>query len=292
MTTYDLPIADDEGPEVAPGIVARDLHFNISAHAKRHWFGGDPMQTAVVDAFSIFLPVGERFFIRALKHYANAAGDKELTAEIRGYAVQEAYHTREHEDYNSSLADLGYDLEKMEGRVKWALYDDKDPILNVAMTCAIEHLTATLSIAMLRDRDVLFRDAEPAYRRLWTWHALEELEHAAVALHVYEKATAHRPGWVNYLIRVMSMNFLLIPFFAILMLNIGTMAKADGIRRGPGLWWRFLRVTWGNPGYLRLGFGTFIRYYSPWFDPSKTVDPELVEKGRALLKADMGEIPA
>lgn len=291
MTAHDTSIPG-EGAEIAPGIVARDLHFNISAHAKRHWFGGDPMQTAVVDSFSIFLPEGERFFIRALKRYAKSAGDDALSAEIRGYAVQEAYHTREHEDYNRSLVDLGYDLEKMEARVKWALRDNKDPILNVAVTCAIEHLTATFSIAMLRDRDVLFRDAEPAYRRLWTWHALEELEHAAVALHVYDKATEHRPGWQNYLMRVLAMNSVLIPFFTILLLNISSMAKTDGIRRGPGLWWRFFKVAWVEPGYLRLGFRSFLRYYSPWFDPTKTVDPDLVEKGRALLKSDMGEIPA
>lgn len=291
MTAHD-PSIHDENNEIAPGIVPRDLHFNISANAKRHWFGGDPMQTAVVDSFSIFLPEGERFFIRSLKRYAKSVNDDALTAEIRGYAVQEAYHTREHEDYNRSLADLGYDVEKMEGRVKWALRDDKDPAVNVAVTCAIEHLTATFSIAMLRDRDVLFRDAEPAYRRLWTWHALEELEHAAVALNVYAKATQDRAGWRNYLMRVFSMNAVLVPFFTILLLNIGTMAKTDGISRGPGLWWRFLKVAWWEPGYLRLGFRSFMRYYSPWFDPKKTVDPDLIEKGRALLKADMGEIPS
>ena len=290
MTAHDTSIHDKNG-EISPGIVPRDLHFNISAHAERHWFGGDPMQTAVVDSFSIFLPDGERFFIRALKRYAKEVDDQALLAEIRGYAVQEAYHTREHEDYNRALTALGYDVEKMEARVKWALRDNKDPLLNVAVTCAIEHLTATFSIAMLRDRDVLFRDAAPAYRRLWTWHALEELEHAAVALNVYANASKDKPGWQTYLMRVLAMNSVLIPFFAIIMLNISSMAKTDGISRGPGLWWRFVKVAWGNPGYLRLGFRSFIRYYSPWFDPGKMIDPGLIDKGRALLKSDMGEIP-
>ncbi len=291
MSSHDTSVMDAAG-EIAPGIVPRDLHFNISAHAQRHWFGGDPMQTAVIDSFSIFLPEGERFFIRSLKRYAKTVNDEALLAEIRGYAVQEAYHTREHEDYNRALGKLGYDVEKMEGRVKRVLFDNDSARLNVAVTCAIEHLTATFSVAMLSDRDVLFRDAAPAYRRLWTWHALEELEHAAVALNVYAKASENRPGWETYLMRIFAMNSVLIPFFSILMLNIASMAKTDGIRRGPRLWWRFLKVTWGHPGYLRLGFKSFMRYYSPWFDPSKTVDPELVEKGRALLKSDMGEIPS
>lgn len=290
MTAHDLTIAANE-TEVAPGIFARDLHFKISENAERHWFGGDPMRTAVMDAFAICLPEGERYFIRSLKRFAKTMNDEALLAEIRGYAAQEAFHTREHEDYNRALRDLGYDVPRLEARARDLLAESPidTPEWNLAVTCAIEHVTASFSIAVLREPELLLQDAAPAYRRLWTWHALEELEHAAVALNVYASATANMSSWKRYLIRVTAMAVVMALLNYLVVRNIASMARSDGISRGPRLWLRYLNVTWRRPGFMRLGFRSFIRYFAPRFDPHAMIDPALIERGRALLKADMGE---
>lgn len=291
MTAHDPAIAVNE-TEVAPGIFARDLHFKISANAERHWFGGDQMRTAVMDAFAICLPEGERYFIRSLKRFAKNMNDEGLLAEIRGYAAQEAFHTREHEDYNRALSDLGYDVPRLERRTRDILAESPidTPEWNLAVTCAIEHVTASFSIAVLRDGEMLLQDAAPAYRRLWTWHALEELEHAAVALDVYASATASMSSWKRYVIRVTAMVVVMTLLNYLMVRNIASMARSDGLSRGPRLWVRYLDVMWRKPGFMRLGFRSFMRYFSPRFDPRKMIDPALIERGRALLKADMGEV--
>ncbi len=270
-------------------IIPRDIRFGIVENPVRHWFGGDFQKTVLLDGLSIFLPEGERYFIRALRHYAPKLGDKELAAEINGYAVQEAFHTREHMDYNRALTKLGYDVDKMERPVRAGMARDTSPILRLVVTCAIEHLTATLSTVTLRYPELL-ADAAPAYRRLWMWHALEELEHKAVALDVLKKATPNMPGWKRYFIRVMAMNATLVPFIFITVRNIKIFAAGDGIKTGPRFWLRLVRLTVISPGYWRRCWPLILKYYLPWFNPLNKDDAELIRKGRTWLYGEFKAI--
>jgi len=274
------------GHHDADDIIPRDIRFGIVDRPQRHWFGDDIIKTALADGLSIFLPEGERFFIRSLKHYAGKLGDKELAEEINGYAVQEAYHTREHEDYNRGMAALGYDVKEMEAPVIAALGVTKDPLRRLAVTCAIEHLTATLSTVTLRHPE-MFEGAAPHYRRLWMWHALEELEHKAVALDVLKKATPKVPGWQRYLLRVLAMNATVIPFLLIFLRNTRLYAKADGVRPGFRFWMRFLWVVSVSPGFWRRCMPLLLSYYLPNFDPRNSDDAALVMKGRDWIAREM-----
>lgn len=271
----------------ADDIIPRNIRFNIAEAPKRHWYGGNLHKTALVDAFSLFLPEGERFFIRSLKHYAAGLDDQELAREINGYAVQEAFHTREHEEYNRALASLGYDIETMEAPIRRALRSTQNPLLRLAVTCAIEHLTATFSLFLLRHPKML-DDAEPAYRRLWMWHALEEMEHKAVALDVFNHASRDLPAWKRYLLRISAMNGTVFGFIVLLFRNVRLYAKSDGVPTGIGFWLKFLGVLLIDPGYSRLTAFSFLSYYRPSFDPRQKDDLAIIESGRAWLAQEMG----
>lgn len=266
-------------------IIPRNLHFNISKNAQRHWLGGDPLQTAVVDCFSIFLPEGERYFIRALKHFAKNIDDPYVREQIRDYASQEAFHTREHEDYNRALREFGYDVDRMENSVRKSLDIVKGPKLRIAMTCAIEHLTATFSILILRDG--ILDDGADAYRRLWTWHALEELEHEAVALNVLHAVTKDMPGWQRYFLRVSAMNAVAISVIYLLFSNVVTYARRDGIKINLRFWARVLWITLGQPGYTRRSAGSFLRYYLPGFGTNTKLSEPLIAKARDWLDREI-----
>lgn len=274
----------------ADDIIPRDIRFDIPGNARRHWFGGDLQKTAVVDGLSVFLPEGERFFIRSLKHYAAALDDRELAREINGYAVQEAFHTREHEAYNSAMAALGYDVAEMEKPVRAVLRAIRSPLHRLATTCAIEHITATLSTVTLRHPE-LMADAAPAYRRLWMWHALEEMEHKAVAMDVFRMATRTMPAYRRYLLRIAVMNTTLLPFVVIFLRNVRLYARRDGARTGLRFWLRFAHVLFVRPGFWRLGLPLILAYYRPGFDPRSAEDMPLIEKGRAWLAAALATAP-
>ena len=274
----------------AEDIIPRDIRFGILENAQRHWLEGDIIRTVLIDGLSIFLPEGERFFIRSLKHYGPKLGDPELAAEINGYSVQEAYHTREHEEYNRALAALGYDVEKMEAPIRAGFEIVKNPLHRLAITCAIEHMTATLSTLTLRHPELL-DNAAPAYRRLWMWHALEELEHKAVALDVLKAATPGMSRWKRYMVRVLGMNGTLFPFLVLFLRNVPIYAKTDGVTTGLRFWLRFAWVTLVYPGYWRRCLPNVLRYYLPGFDPRNADDAELMRKGREWLAENLPPRP-
>jgi uncharacterized protein len=267
-------------------IIPRNFHFNIRANRKRHWLADDVVKTVLIDGLSIFLPEGERFFIRSLKHYTPRLEDRALAAEINGYAVQEAFHTREHEEYNLAMKDLGYDVDLMEKPVGPSLGMVKIPLHRVLATCAIEHLTATFSTQTLRHPDVL-DDAAPAYRRLWVWHALEELEHKAVAYDVLMAATKGMPGWKRYLMRVTAMNANIISFLYIFLRNVPIYLRTDGVKPGFRFWFRFFWLTMIAPGYWRRCLPMIAGYYLPWFNPRNSDDADLIRRGREWLEKEL-----
>src|SRR3546814_3711180 len=51
----------------------RDWKFGRGAAARRWWHGGDPGRTAFFNALSSTFPVGEKFFMTAVRHYRNGA---------------------------------------------------------------------------------------------------------------------------------------------------------------------------------------------------------------------------
>ncbi len=279
------------GDAHADDIIPRDIRFGILENAQRHWLEGDIIHTVLIDGLSIFLPEGERFFIRSLKHYGPRLQDRQLAAEINGYTVQEAYHTREHEECNRALTKRGYDVEAMERPIRAGFEIVRNPLHRLSITCAIEHMTATLSTLTLRHPELL-KNAAPAYRRLWMWHALEELEHKAVALDVLAAATPTMPRWRRYLLRVLGMNGTIFPFLALFLRNVPIYARADGVKTGMRFWLRFVWVTMVAPGYWRRCLPSVLRYYLPGFDPRNSDDAELIRKGREWLAGDLPPQPA
>jgi predicted metal-dependent hydrolase len=264
-------------------IIPRDVRFDIAGAARRDWFGGDKVKTALMDCFSIALPSGERFFIRSLKHYLPHIADERLRADVQDLCLQEAYHTREHENYNAAMAALGYPVAEMERRPKAPLDAIGKPVARLAATCAIEHITATFSALVLKHPAIL--DGAPeAYRRLWTWHALEELEHKAVALDVFNAVTGKMSRWQRYALRVGTMNIVLVLFTLSVTRNMMTYVRTDGDRAGLSFWARYLKLLFVNPGFYRRSARYFLAYYRPRFDPARQDDSELLVQGRRGLE--------
>ncbi len=263
-------------------IIPRNLRFGISGDPQRQWFDDDLIKSAAVDAFSIFLPEGERFFIRSLRHYTGKLDNAELDAEIKGYAIQEAYHTREHEDYNTALRGLGYDIDGMEDFVRHVLNRVKRPLDRLLVTCAIEQITYGTSKMMLK-MPHLFDHAAPHYGCLWIWHAVEELEHSAVAPHVLDAATPQMSGLKRYALRTASMAGVLALFYRLWIRHTIIIAEANGAKRGMKLYGRIAYLLVIRPGLLRRTFTGLGRYFLPFYNPVAPEDAGLLQAGRARL---------
>jgi predicted metal-dependent hydrolase len=152
----------------------------------KRWFAGSAAATQVANGVNLLFPAGERFFVRSVRHYLDQLDDPDLIAQVKGFFGQEGRHAQAHERFFDTLREQGYDidaiLEPYEALAYGRIEKRTSPALRLAVTVALEHFTAILAEDALDGGDL--EGAHPVMRQLLEWHALEELEHKAVAFDV------------------------------------------------------------------------------------------------------------
>ncbi|WP_394839399.1 metal-dependent hydrolase [Pendulispora rubella] len=241
----------------------RNLRFDFSEDdVPRHWLGGRKSVTSFFDNLSIFFPLGERFFIKAVRAHHHLIKDDRLRKEVRAFCGQEGIHSREHEAYNDMLERQGYPARALEKRVEQLLdrVSARAPKrAQLAATCALEHFTALMAHAALDNG--IFEEGHPTMAALWKWHAVEENEHKCVAFDVYLAAGGH------YRERAMVMLFATAIFWAKVFEHQVEFMKCDGTLYSPVEWVRLGWHLFGKPGWLRQIIPLYFQYYRPSFHP-------------------------
>lgn len=262
----------------------RDIAFGRGAPVPRWWLGGDPVATAFYNTLSASFPQGERFFMDAVRPYRDAA-DAQLAAQIAAFTAQEAVHSREHVVFNARIAEQGYDFGRIDSYLKKEFdFGRKLPPLNrLSATIALEHFTAILAHALLSDGDDLA--AAPAeIRRMWQWHAIEEIEHKAVAFDTFLAAARRLSPLRRWWLRCYSMVLTTIIFFHFLAFGIGEFFRHDGIGNLRS-WRALLRYLWIEPGLLRRAAPSYFAYFKPGFHPWRVDDRALIADVEATLSS-------
>jgi len=262
-------------------ISPRDLDLDIPRSIPRYWFGGEAYGTHLMNAFSLVFPPGERFFMDAVRHFRAEVRDPALLAQIRGFCGQEALHSREHKVMNEWLSSFGIDANGIEQRIGAEIAhrrSQRTPMEDLAVTCALEHFTALMAESWLRAPELRALAPEPI-RSLWTWHAIEELDHKSVAFDVYRAVGGDERMRLRVMVRI-TIGFIL----GISLMHIGMMRK-DGtfdrprdVLRG---WFRY----WGPRGTFTRQIPAYLRYFRRDFHPWET-------DSRPLIAAAEREIAA
>lgn len=254
----------------------RNLHFRFGGAAQRWWHGGDPIATAFFNALSATFPDGEKFFMDSVRAYRHVASEP-LRSQIRDFVGQEAVHSREHREFNALAADAGYDIAALEARTRKviALGQRNTPIRQLAATCALEHFTAILAHSLLKEGSTDLAGAPEEARRMWSWHAMEELEHKAVAFDTLMAATRSWSSPRRYLLRIVTMIASTLLFFWTIGANMASLYREDRINT-PSTWWKTARYLFGTPGVLCRCFVPYLQYYRPRFHPWDHDDRDLL----------------
>ncbi len=171
-------------------IAPRRMNFAFEESVPRHWFGDDPVVTHLLNVLSICFPDGERFFVDSVRAYRDRVPDESRQADINGFMGQETMHGLEHVGFNRFLAEQGYGAvtDQALATTRMLLKGARirlTPREKLAMTAALEHVTAVLANTLLSDRSVI-ASMHPDVRPLWIWHAIEEIEHKSVAFDLYD----------------------------------------------------------------------------------------------------------
>jgi predicted metal-dependent hydrolase len=195
------------------------------AGVPRHWFGGSPMATHLVNGVNLLFPGGERFFIRSVRRYMDRIeGDPELLAQVKGFFGQEGRHAQAHERYFEILEAQGYDVRsflRVYDRLSAVIEKMAPPELRLAVTVALEHFTAMMAENALRER--LLDAAHPAMKKLLLWHAAEEIEHKSVAFDVLKKVNP------SYGLRMAGMAVAIVTLSGFWMAALAVLLRQDGV---------------------------------------------------------------
>jgi len=263
-------------------IAARPERFEWSDELPRYWFGGDPFRSHYMNALSILFPKGEEFFIDAVRALRHANEDARLDAAIRGFIGQEGWHRQAHLGYNNYLARQGMPVAALEGRIGARIEFVKDhlrPIRWLAATVCLEHFTAIMAHELLQRPDHLAQ-MPPHFRRLWVWHALEELEHKSVAFDLYVKAQG------SYGMRVRTMLIVTFNFTLDILCNLLALLKTDGLLGKPGVWGSGVAFLFGpRRGLIWRLLPNYLRFFRPSFHPWDADDLDLIESANRDLNA-------
>ncbi|MGH8456817.1 MAG: metal-dependent hydrolase [Stenotrophobium sp.] len=245
-----------------PPFPVRRMSFDY-AESSRYWFDGNPFFTHFMNAMSGIFPQGELYLIESLRQIREGIKDPVLQAEIGAFIGQEAWHSKEHTAFNRYADEQGIDIATSERRML-RLYKLMRKVLpikhNMAVGCAIEHVTATLGAAVLRREDWSERIKGPV-GQLWLWHAVEENEHKAVFMDAYEAIGGAYGARVFYMATAGGI-------LAVLILrNMLRLLWADGKLSAP----QFLKFVWEFFGPKGIADGRvvkeFLDYYRPGFHP-------------------------
>ena len=170
----------------AIGITVRKPSFNPK-NIRRHFFANSPVMSHLLTALSSTFPIGEQFFVHSVRNVRDKITDEKLQAEIAAFIGQEAMHSKAHADFNDAWRRDDYNLDNFQAWLarRDAFIKERHPKLQLAVTAAFEHFTALLGGYILRHPEVLSTLEDDAIK-LWVWHAIEEIEHRAVAFDVYQ----------------------------------------------------------------------------------------------------------
>jgi predicted metal-dependent hydrolase len=266
------------------GILVRDLKFNREpANHPRWWHGGDPVPTAFFNALSCTFPAGEKFFMDSVRAYRREVGP-DLQAQIKAFLAQEAVHSREHAAFNQLAADSGYDVARLEQRTKSVLdfARKRSKARQLAATCALEHFTAILAHELLAGDSADMAAAPEDTERLWSWHAIEEIEHKAVAYDTFLAATADMTRLRRYVMRSFAMILATVILFTTIRASMRDLYHADGLK-GWRIWGRTITYLFGSNGILRRIFPAWLTYFKPGFHPWQYDDRDVLARAQARL---------
>lgn len=270
-------------------IPKRDISFDFSRTDLKHWHPNGPQNNHYFNVQSLLFPEGERFFIRSVRYFRDRVTDPVLQQQIAGFIGQEAMHGREHDAYNKALASAGYRVDRMERSVRALLAlteKTSPPLMRLAMTAGLEHITAIGAEDLLADERIL-EGADPEMARLWRWHALEETEHKAVAFDVYRTVAGNGIKawllrcWAMLLVSV-SMTLMTWTFMLIVMIRDGSILDIRG-------WWAFLKALWITPGTLRKQAPRYWKYFKPSFHPWQIDNYGQVERWKIVIAGEQHE---
>lgn len=275
----NAPVAQSHTPDHV-SIKPQRMGFELGENVPRYWLDNSPFISHTMNALSVLFPLGEQFFVDSVRNYRDQITDPKLKEEVRGFIGQEAMHSLEHIAMNQHVRDQGMPVEDMEKQLEILLTGVAKRLPKrhqLAITCALEHMTALMA-NMLLERDDVREDMHETMRPLWVWHAIEETEHKAVTYDVYQQVGGNYAERAFYQLFTTALLGIMGSYFSARMMwndrkNLSLKDTAKSL-------WRM----WGKDGTFSSLIPNWLEYFKPGFHPWDHDNSELIAKFKAEIE--------
>lgn len=264
-------------------VVRRDLDFGLSQDdIPRYWMAGDAFMTRVFDAVQSTFPDGERYFISSVRAFRDRITDPKLLAAVKDFTLQEGQHGQVHARYNDRLRRQGINIDAFTRHTRETTdrrLKVRSPEYNIAMTAALEHFTAMMADLFFAEQ-AMMEGADARVRAMFAWHAIEEMEHKAVAFDVMQQVAG-----VGYATRVAAMTHASLMFSLYTVVSPWFILGMDGYSKTERVRLYAKRLGWmlgPRKGILPRLLPMLASYYRPGFHPN---DVPTVHNYTAWLEA-------
>ncbi|EPG64434.1 metal-dependent hydrolase [Leptospira wolffii] len=231
----------------------------------KHWLDNSAYKSHILNTWTLFFPDGERFFIRSTQKFLGKIKDPRVLRNAKAFIGQEAQHAGEHKKTWKLLEDQGYRIQAFVRFVN-AFFEKfverfASPKACMAITAGAEHYTSLVATVGLQIRAL--DKAESEMKRLWEWHAAEEIEHKSAAYDVFLDISG------NYFRRIVAFLGVTVVFWAATFIGTEILLWQDGLtfkwktRRDA---FRFIFV---DEKLFFHAFAAFLRYFKPNFHPEQ-----------------------
>lgn len=255
-----------------------DFEFN---DVPKYWFHNDPFLTHFLSNMSSLFPEGEFFFVTSMRNVRDQIADPVMQKEVGAFIGQEAMHSKEHKVFNDYATAHGVDVDYFHRRVGKLLKLGHKVLSHkqqVAVTCALEHFTATIASQLMKRTDWNERMNDPTMRKMWLWHAVEESEHKSVCYDAYQQLYKNAYGT-----RAGAMVAAMVILAAVVAdQQVRLMAKDKQLFNFKS-WALGLNGLFGRKGFLTEVIPELFDYFRPGFHPEDYDTDALEKKYKEML---------
>lgn len=244
----------------------------------KHWLDHSAYKSHILNTWTLFFPDGEKFFIRSTQKFLPKIKDPRVLRNAKAFIGQEAQHAGEHKKTWKLLENQGYRIQGFVGVIN-AFFEKfverfASSRMCMAITAGAEHYTSLVAMVGLQIKAL--EKAEPEMKRLWEWHAAEEIEHRSAAYDVFLDIGG------GYIRRIIAFLGVTVVFWGATFIGAEILLWQDGLtfkwktRRDA---FRFIFV---DEKLFFHATAAFFRYFRPGFHPEQEGSLEI---SRAILQA-------